>query len=85
MKYSNRWIAGVNERDRRIIEEMLSVDNKILDRLNEICYNMVKSSETGDTDFENPNWAFKQAHWLGYRKAVRDIMTLCKNKDDKSN
>ena len=84
MKYDKRWIAGVNERDRKIIEDFLAVDNKILDRLREICYNMVKSSEVGDTDFENPNWAFKQAHWLGYRKAYNQMIMLLTQKDDQS-
>lgn len=84
MKFDPHWVSGVSETDRRIIEDFLQNDNKILDRLREICYNMVKSSEVGDTDFENPNWAMKQAHWLGYRKAMRQIAMLCTLKDDKS-
>lgn len=67
-----------------IITGLLESNNKVLDKLVEICYNMIKSSEVSDTDFENPNWAMKQAHWLGYRKAMRQIAMLCAAKDDKS-
>jgi hypothetical protein len=63
---------------------LLESNNKVLDKLSEICYNMIKSSEVSDTDFENPNWAMKQAHWLGYRKAMRQIAMLCTQADDQS-
>jgi hypothetical protein len=63
---------------------LLEGNQKLLDKLAEICYNMCKSSEVSDTDFENPNWAMKQAHWLGYRKAMRQIAMLCTPKDDQS-
>jgi hypothetical protein len=67
-----------------IVTGLLESNNKVLDKLIEICYNMIKSSEVSDTDFENPNWALKQAHWLGYRKAMRQIAMLCTLKDDQS-
>lgn len=85
MKYSGQWLAGLTPEERKKFEELLGVNNKVLDRLAEICYNMIKNSEISDTDFENPNWALKQAHWLGYRKALRHITGLCTPAmDDKS-
>jgi hypothetical protein len=84
MKYDNRWTAGLSNPDKMLFNDLLGVNNKVLDRLAEICYNMIKSSEVSDTDFENPNWAMKQAHWLGYRKAMRQIAMLCTPTDDQS-
>lgn len=82
--YSGQWTAGLSNPEKMLFLELLGNNNKVLDRLAEICYNMVKSSEVGDTDFENPNWAMKQAHWLGYRKAMRQIAGLCTATDDQS-
>ena len=45
---------------------------------------MDKNSELGDTDFDNPNWPYKQAHWVGYRKALKQIIMLITLSDDKS-
>jgi hypothetical protein len=67
-----------------IFNGLLEGNQKVLDKLAEICYNMYKSSEVSDSDFENPNWAMKQAHWVGYRKAMKQIIMLCTPKDDQS-
>jgi hypothetical protein len=83
-KRDGRWTANLPPAEKQVFEDLLGVNNKVLDRLVEICYNMVKSSEDSDTDFENPNWAYKQAHWLGYRKAMKQIIMLCTSKDDRS-
>jgi hypothetical protein len=45
---------------------------------------MIKSSEVGDSDFDNPNWALKQADWVGYRKALKQIIMLCSVTDDQA-
>lgn len=85
MKYSGRWTAGLDPENKKNFEELLGVNNKVLDRLAEICYNMVKDSETNNSDYDSPNWALRQADHIGYRRAIQQMLLLCTPKqDDKS-
>lgn len=84
MKYSGRWTAGLSDEEKVKFEELLGVNNKVLDRLSEICYNMVKDSETSQSDYDCPNWALKQADKTGYRRALKEIASLCVNKSEKT-
>lgn len=82
MQYSGRWTKGLVGEEKVRFEELLGVNNKVLDRLAEICYNMVKDSETNLSDYDCPNWALKQADKIGYRKALREIILLCSSKTE---
>lgn len=82
MKYSGRWTAGLNAEEKQKFEELLGVNNKILDRLAEICYNMVKNSETDESDYDCPNWAYKQADKIGYRRAIKQVLLLCQSMEE---
>lgn len=84
VKYDKHWIAGLNPQEKKNIESLLGTNNLVLDKLIKICYNMDKNSELGDNDFETPNWALRQAHWLGFRKALKQIIMLCTITDDQS-
>ena len=84
MKYSGRWTAGLSEKDKDLMEELLGVNNKVLDRLKEICYNMVKDSETNNSDYESPNWGLRQADRIGYRRALEQIVLLCTQAKERS-
>jgi hypothetical protein len=77
MKYSGRWTAGLNDKDKAVFEELLGVNNKVLDRLSEICYNMIKGSENSESDYDNPNWPYRMADHVGFRRALNQIATLC--------
>jgi hypothetical protein len=77
VKYSGQWTAGLTPEERKLFEELLGTNNKVLDRLVEICYNMVKNSETDASDYDSPNWALRSADRVGYRRALRQIILLC--------
>jgi hypothetical protein len=77
MKYSGRWTAGMTAEPKTQFENLLNVNNKVLDRLREICYNMDKELEDLSSDFDTPNWALRQANLVGQRDALRKIITLC--------
>lgn len=83
-KFDTRWVKGLDERDRRNLEGLLGVNNLVLDKLVEICYNMIKGSEMDSSDYDNPNWALRQADKVGYRRAIKQIIMLCTIKDDQS-
>lgn len=82
--FDRRWISGLNERERRNIEDLLGSNNLVLDKLIEICYNMIKSTELDSSDYDNPNWALRQADRVGYRRAVKQLIMLCSVNKDKA-
>lgn len=84
MNYSGRWTAGLKPEDQKKFEFLLQNDNKVLDRLLEICYNMVKESEDSTSDYTNPNWAYKTADSIGYRRALQKVIDLCTPKKDRN-
>jgi hypothetical protein len=84
IQYNSRWFAGLSNPDRMILTGLLESNNKVLDKLVEICYNMIKDSELDSSDFETPNWALRQADKVGYRRALKQVIMLCTVKDDQS-
>jgi len=77
MKYSKQWTANLSSDDKKFFEEMLGVNNKVLDRLVKICYNMLSESEKTSDDYTNPNWALRQADLVGYRRGLQRVIKLC--------
>lgn len=77
MKYDRRWSAGLTGEEKKNFEDLLGVNNKVLDKLVELCYNMVKNSDVDASDYDSPNWAYHQADKVGYRRALRQIILLC--------
>jgi hypothetical protein len=84
-KISGRWTAGLSNPEKMLFQELLGTNNKVLDRLTKICYNMVKDSEIDSSDYETPNWELRQADKVGYRRALKQIILLCTLKDDNPN
>lgn len=77
MKYDGRWTAGLQPEPKKRFEELLGVNNKVLDRLLEICYNTLNELEDKSSDFDNPNWALRQANLIGRRAELKRIIKLC--------
>jgi hypothetical protein len=82
MKYDSHWIKGLNAREKQNMEDLLGANNLVLDKLIEICYNMIRNSDIDNSDFETPNWALRQADKVGYRRALKQIVKLCTVKGD---
>lgn len=81
--YSAQWFAGLTAHDKQTVKELLGSNNKVLDKLVEICYNMYRESETTSNDFDSPNWALRQADLVGYRRALQRIIKLCSPTTDR--
>lgn len=75
--FNERWTNGLDEEKAAVLKELMSDDNLILDRLRELCYNMLNELEVQASNFDNPNWAFRQAGLIGEKKALRRIIALC--------
>ncbi len=75
--YNERWFNGLPEQKRAALAQILHADNLILDRLQELCYNMLNELDSVAQNFESPNWAYRQASIVGEKKALKRIIALC--------
>lgn len=77
MKYPSLWSAGLTGENKQNFEDLLGINNKVLDRLTTMCYNMINELEAVSSDFDTPNWALRQANLVGQRKALEKVILLC--------
>lgn len=77
------WFSHLsNPKDKESFKKSLLGSKIVLDRLKEICYNKINSGEKASVmDYDNPSWAYRQAHLNGYLQAYREISELCKVSD----
>ena len=80
--YSGRWTIGLEGQEKKDFEDYLANSQKILDKLHKICYNMYIESENSTNNYDNPNWPYKTADSVGYRRALKNIMTLLQSKEE---
>lgn len=84
MSYSSNWTAGLEGEEKEKLENSLRNSKKVLDRLAEICYNMVRESEGSlKNNYDIPNWPLKAADSVGFKRALDRIIALCKHTEDK--
>jgi hypothetical protein len=80
MAYSGKWTANLSTEEEKIaFQELMGVNNKVLDRLKEMCYNMINELENSSNNFDNPNWALREAAHVGSRSSLQKIIKLCEN------
>lgn len=75
--YSGKWTAGLKAEEKQLMQDLLANNNKVLDKLSEICYNSIRDTESVSSNYDNPNWALRQADLIGYRRAMENIIKLC--------
>lgn len=61
-----------------------ATSTKVWDRLIELVNTRLDHIEKAEQDYNNPSWAYRQAHYNGYRQATKDILALI-NLHDKEN
>lgn len=75
--FDSRWFKGVPAEDVESVKSQLIGDKKTLDKLSEILYNIVTSTEeVRFTDYDTPSWSHKMAHRNGKIEALRSIIRL---------
>jgi len=74
------WTRNLkSDQDIQDFERRLSASKSVLDRLGELVDERMRSmdiSERGLSQFENPNWAYRQAFNNGLRSAFNIVKTL---------
>lgn len=73
-----RWYQHLsNPEDRKKFRESVENSKFVLDRLKEICYNIIEDKEKSTSaDYSKPSWPFYQADKLGYVRAIKEIIDL---------
>jgi len=75
---NSAWIQGAKtpeERDK--VKKMVQGNHFVLDKLSEICYNLVTELENvSRSDYDSAGWAYEQAHRNGEVAALKLIIKL---------
>lgn len=73
-----KWVQHLSSpEDRKKFKESVRNSKFVLDRLKEICYNIIEDKEKSvSADYSKPSWAFYQADKLGYVRALKEVIEL---------
>jgi hypothetical protein len=78
MAYPGIWSGNLSsDEEKQAFQDLMGVNNKVLDRLKQMCYNMINELEDKSSDFDTPNWALRQANLIGQEKSLKKIIQLC--------
>lgn len=71
------WTKGKDEVLSKDIRASFAGSSVMRTRLKEMLREKLESSfSTKEDDYSNPNWAYKQADSVGYRRALKEISSL---------
>lgn len=80
-KYPEIWFRGLNEKEKAELENALKY-HQVVQRMIEIIEAFSKEvSSPSRKDYDNPSWAYKQAHFNGETIAYTKILELLRPKD----
>lgn len=73
------WTKGMSAEEAERFKNSFKSSKMVLDRLMELLIeyeNKIDRDESNITVYDNPNWAFRQAHFNGDRSRLNKIKTL---------
>lgn len=73
------WLKGLDEKDQEAIRNQFNSSKRLLSRLEDIIQSKIDLCEkaTTNTDnYESPSWALRQADYIGYKRALKEIKNL---------
>lgn len=75
------WTKGLDEDAVKLLKGDFISSQTVRKRLTEICKKKTDSAESGarmKDGYDCPNWAYKQADAVGYKRALYEIVNLLK-------
>lgn len=71
------WISHLKDKDEkeRFKKSVLSQQD-VWERLEEILADRLENLGPDIRDYENPSWAYRQAHINGYKEAIFELLEL---------
>ena len=76
------WKNGLTAEQKKEVEAIFQGSHALRERLTTILEGKVSSAVTESTSkssYEDPNWAFRQADNVGYRRALQEILSILKD------
>ncbi len=73
------WYKGMTDREKEEIISSFNASGRLRSRMKEILEEKLISmyaKRREETSYECPNWAFKQADYVGYERAMHEILSL---------
>lgn len=73
------WTKGLPKDEATEVEDYYNSSTRLRARLVAILDEKLSASETGSLSasaYESPNWAYKQADSVGYKRALREVISL---------
>lgn len=80
------WIKHLPEKERKDFEDVLRNSTYVLTRLQDILNTKVDTLDRKEVDltaYENPSWAYQQAHLNGKRSGLLEALRLLEFLDQK--
>lgn len=83
-EFSEIWFRGLGQKEKEDLLNSLRY-NSAFRRLSEILEGFLREVDTPTRkDYDNPSWAFKQAHYNGEVLAYTKILELLRPKETKN-
>lgn len=80
------WLKGLSGPERDQMINLVRNNKILLDKLIEIWYNRVREVEDVNlVDYDNPSWAYEQAHRNGYKEALRWMIKMATVDNEQNN
>lgn len=71
------WIKGLEDDAAKVMKAEFKASAILRERLSEIVEERISSSfEVTRSQYDCPNWQFKQADSAGYKRALQEILSL---------
>ena len=71
------WLSHIHDlQERESFKRSLLANADIWDKLKSIIEDKLEGKEMNYRDYDNPSWAFKQAHANGYKEALIELYDL---------
>lgn len=68
---------------RKEVQKLLVDNQKLVDKLREICYNTIERCEFPQrADYKDPSWSHEMADKIGYRRALSELVELLSLTED---
>ena len=65
-----------NEKEKKDFIEYVRNSEKVLERLKDICEGIKREARASSLDYDNPSWAYRQAHSNGIEEAVDKVIKV---------
>lgn len=75
-KLSLKWTKGLSEDRAENLEKLVRNSTIVLSRLKEIIEEDLRQDKVTESDYDNPSWAYYQAHKNGKMEYARQMLSL---------